>query len=208
MNLNSKSLIVIGSILFIFQLANFFSISSISPALERAQVLSAISSVIIVLIGFSFKEFNSNSARKVELEGENKFIFDDNIPENVLNELAWGSEAILTSTAAATILIHKDGKNILKRGIISGDIFKPGATCFRSIKEMRLISLSNMKLYPGRDEFTSFCPDIPSILIIPINNNSFMVVGGWSIRCFTKSDELWLKNWAKKLNNIFLTSSI
>ena len=207
MNFNSKTIIIIGSILFIFQLGNFISIDSISPALERAQVLSALSSVIIVLIGFLFKQFNPNLGDRVELKGENKFIFDPHLPPDILDELAWGSEAILTSTAAATILIHNDGKNILRRGITSNDIFKPGQTCLRAIKDMKLISLANTKFYPGRDEFFSFCPNVPSIIIIPINNKSFILIGGWSYRCFTKSDEKWIKNWSKKLNNIFLKNS-
>ena len=76
---NGKTLIIIGSVLFCFQLGNFFSIDSISPAFERAQVLSAISSVIIILIGFLFKEFNSKLSERVELNGENKFIFDPDI---------------------------------------------------------------------------------------------------------------------------------
>ena len=122
-------------------------------------------------------------------------------------ELAWGSEAILTSTAAATILIHKDGKNILKRGITSNNIFTPGETCLRSIKDMKIISLANTKFYPGRDEFLSFCQNVPSILIIPINQKSFILIGGWSYRCFTKSDEKWLNNWSKKVNNIFIKNS-
>jgi len=207
MNFNGKTLIFIGSILFIFQLGNFFSIDTISPAFERAQVLSAISSVIIVLIGFLFKQFNPNSGDRVDLKGENKFIYDTNIPSDILDELAWGSEAILTSTAAASILIHNDGKNILKRGITSNEVFKPGEICLRSVKDMKIISLANTKFYPGRDEFFNFCPDVPSILIIPINNKSFILVGGWSYKCFTKSDEKWISNWSKKLNNIFLNNS-
>jgi len=204
MNFNGKTLIIIGSILFLFQLGNFFSIDSISPALERAQVLSAISSVIIVLIGFLFKQFNPKLGEKVELKGENKFIFDPNIPADILDELAWGSEAILTSTAAATILIHNNGKNILRRGITSDNVFNPGETCLRSVRDMKLISLANTKFYPGKDEFFSFCPNVPSIIIIPINNKSFILIGGWSCRCFTKSDEKWINNWSKKLKNIFL----
>ena len=207
MNFNGKTLIIIGSILFIFQLGNFFSIDTISPAFERAQVLSAISSVIIVLIGFLFKQFNPNSGDRVDLKGENKFIYDTNIPSDILDELAWGSEAILTSTAAASILIHNDGKNLLKRGITSNEVFKPGEICLRSVKDMKIISLANTKFYPGRDEFFNFCPDVPSILIIPINNKSFILVGGWSCKCFTKSDEKWISNWSKKLNNIFLNNS-
>ena len=204
---NGKTLIIIGSILFFFQLGNFFSIDSISPALERAQVLSAISSVIIVLIGFLLKQYNPNLGDRVELKGENKFIFDPDLPTDILDELAWGSEAILTSTAAATILIHNDGKNILRRGITSNDIFKPGETCLRAMKDMKLISLANTKFYPGKDEFFSFCPNVPSIIIIPINLKSFILIGGWSYRCFTKSDEQWIKNWSKKLSNIFLKNS-
>ena len=208
MGFNGKSLIGIGLILFFFQIANFFSIEKITPELERAQVLAAIASLIIILIGFLFREFQSLAGEKAKLKGENKFLFDRNIPDEVIDELAWGSEAILTSTAAAAILIHNDGVNILRRGITSDNEFIPGETCLRSIKEMKLISLANTKFYPGRDEFLNFCPDIPSILVIPINKKAFILIGGWSSKCFTKSDEKWINNWSKKINNIFSKNSI
>ena len=208
MGFNGKSLILIGLLLFIFQLANFFSIKTITPELERAQVLAAIASLIIILIGFLFKQFEPLAGEKVDLNGENKFLFDKNIPDQVIDELAWGSEAILTSTAAAAILIHNNGVNILRRGIISTNDFKPGETCLRSIKDMKLISLANTKFYPGRDEFFNFCEDIPSILVVPINSKAFILIGGWSAKCFTKSDEKWINNWSKKINNIFLKNNI
>jgi len=208
MGFNGKSLILVGAILFIFQIANFISIDTITPELERAQVLAAIASLIIILIGFLFKQFEPLSGEKAALKGENKFLFDRNIPDEVIDELAWGSEAILTSTAAATILIHNDGVNILRRGITTSDEFKPGETCLRSIKDMKLISLANTKFYPGRDEFFNFCTDIPSILVVPINSKAFILIGGWSTKCFTKSDEKWINNWSKKINNIFLKYNI
>jgi hypothetical protein len=203
MGFNGKSLILIGLILFIFQIANFISIETVTPELERAQVLAAIASLIIILIGFLFKQFEPLAGEKAALKGENKFLYDKNMPDEVMDELAWGSEAILTSTAAATILIHNNGVNVLRRGITSNNDFKPGETCLKSIKDMKLISLANTKFYPGRNEFFSLCPDIPSILIVPINNNAFILIGGWSAKCFTKSDEKWIMNWAKKINNIF-----
>ncbi len=208
MGFNGKSLILIGLILFIFQIANFFSIEIITPELERAQVLAAIASLIIILIGFLFKQFEPLAGKKANLKGENKFIFDKNIPNEVIDELAWGSEAILTSTAAAAILIHNDGVNILRRGITSSNEFSPGDTCLRSTKDMKLISLANTKFYPGRDEFSDFCPEIPSILVVPINAKAFILIGGWSAKCFTKSDEKWINNWSKKINNIFLKNNI
>ena len=208
MGFNGKSLIFIGAILFIFQIANFISIDSITPELERAQVIAAIASVIIILIGFLFKQFQPLAGEKADLKGENKFIFDKDIPDEVIDELAWGSEAILTSTAAASILIHNDGVNILRRGIISNNEFYPGETCLRSVKDMKLISLANTKFYPGRDEFFNFCPDIPCILVVPINRKAFILIGGWSPKCFTKSDEKWINNWSKKINNIFSNNNI
>ena len=208
MGFNGKSLILVGAILFIFQIANFISIETITPELERAQVLAAIASLIIVLIGFLFKQFEPLDGEKAALKGENKFLFDRNMPDEVIDELAWGSEAILTSTAAAAILIHNNGVNILRRGITSNNDFKPGETCLRSIKDMKLISLANTKFYPGRDEFFNFCAEIPSILVVPINSKAFILIGGWSAKCFSKSDEKWINNWSKKINNIFSKNKI
>ena len=208
MGFNGKSLILVGVILFIFQIANFISIETITPELERAQVLAAIASLIIILVGFLFKQFEPLAGEKAALKGENKFLFDRNMPDEVIDELAWGSEAILTSTAAAAILIHNDGVNILRRGITSSNDFKPGETCLRSIKDMKLISLANTKFYPGRDEFFNFCAEIPSILVVPINSKAFILIGGWSAKCFTKSDEKWISNWSKKINNIFSRNKI
>ena len=208
MGFNGKSLILVGVILFIFQIANFISIETITPELERAQVLAAIASLIIILVGFLFKQFEPLAGEKAALKGENKFLFDRNMPDEVIDELAWGSEAILTSTAAAAILIHNDGVNILRRGITSSNDFKPGETCLRSIKDMKLISLANTKFYPGRDEFYNFCDEIPSILVVPINSKAFILIGGWSAKCFTKSDEKWINNWSKKINNIFSKNKI
>ena len=203
MNFNGKNLIIIGSILFLLQLINFVSINQITPEIERAQVLAAISSIIIILIGLLFQRISPISGEKVELKGENGFIYDPTIPTTLLNELAWGSEAILTSTAAATMLINNKGKNILKRGIISKKNFIPKDICLRSLKENKFISLVNTKFYPGSEEFDDFCKDIPSVLVIPVNKQCFILVGGWSSRCFTKSDEKWIINWSKKLLVLF-----
>ena len=203
MKFNGKSLIITGFILFILQLINFISLSEINPEIGRAQVLSALSAIIIILIGLLFERISPISGKKVDLKGHNGFNYDSKIPPELLDELAWGSESILTSTAAASVLIHNKGTNILKRGIISKNNFTPGDICLRSLKENKLISLVNTKFYPGREEFDDFCKDIPSILIIPVNEECFILIGGWSTRCFTKSDEKWIINWSKKLLKMF-----
>ena len=94
MGFNGKSLILVGVILFIFQIVNFISIETITPELERAQVLAAIASLIIILVGFLFKQFEPLAGEKAALKGENKFLFDRNMPDEVIDELAWGLSLI------------------------------------------------------------------------------------------------------------------
>ena len=203
MKFNGKTVITLGMVFFIFQLINFISINEINPEIERAQVLAALSSIFIILIGLLFERIDPKSGEKVILEGDNKFIYEEEIPKELLDELAWGSEAILTSTAAASILIHYKGKNILKRGIISQSEFNLGEICKRSIKDMKMISLVNTNFYPGKEEFNDFCPNLPSIMIFPVKKDLIILIGGWSTRCFTKSDEKWISNWIKRLPKIF-----
>ena len=138
--------------------------------------------------------------------GDIKFIYDNDIPKDLMDELAWGSEAILTSTAAASILINYKGKTILRRGIVSQNEFIPGEICKRSINDMKMISLVNTKFYPGKEEFDDFCPNLPSILVYPVKKDLIILIGGWSTRCFTKSDEKWIMNWIKKLPQLFENS--
>ena len=206
MGFNGKTIITLGIVFFIFQLINFVSINEINPEIERAQVLAALSSISIILIGILFERINPKSGEKVFLEGNNKFEYDDEIPKDLLDELAWGSQAILTSTAAASILINYRGKNILKRGIISPNEFNLGEICKRSIKDMKMISLVNTKFYPGKEEFDDFCPNLPSVLIFPVQKDLIILIGGWTTRCFTKSDEKWIMNWIKKLPKIIENS--
>ena len=207
MGFNGKTIITLGIIFFLFQLINFISINEINPEIERAQVLAALSSIFIILIGLLFERIDTKSGEKVHLNGDNKFVYEKEIPKELLDELAWGSQAILTSTAAASILINYRGKNILKRGIVSSNDFNPGEICKRSIKNMKMISLVNTKFYPGKEEFNDFCPNLPSILIYPVKKDLIILIGGWSSRCFTKSDEKWIMNWIKKLPKIFENSN-
>jgi len=207
MGFNGKTIVTLGVVLFIFQLANFISIQEINPEIERAQVLAALSSIFIILIGLLFERIDPKSGEKVLLKGDNKFIYEEEIPRDLLEELAWGSQAILTSTAAASILINYKGKNILRRGIVSQNEFNLGDICKRSIKDMKMISLVNTNFYPGKEEFDDFCPDLPSILIYPVKKDLIILIGGWSTRCFTKSDEKWIMNWVKKLAKIFENSN-
>ena len=80
MGFNGKTLISVG-VIFYFSVSKFLFIDSITPELQRAQIISAISSLIIVLLGFLFKQFKPINNAKADLIGENTLIFDSNILE-------------------------------------------------------------------------------------------------------------------------------
>jgi hypothetical protein len=50
---------------------------------------------------------------------------------------------------------------------------------------------------PG--EFACLPEGLPALVVQPIGSEGLLLLGGWSPRCFSRSDELWLEGWALKL---------
>lgn len=36
-------------------------------------------------------------------------------------------------------------------------------------------------------------------MVQPLGESGWVVIGGWSERCFSRSDERWLSGWAERL---------
>ena len=192
----------VGISLITFSILNIYYTEQITPALVRAESLAGISSIIIITISFLWDNINIKETEKVTLKGKEGFYLLDNLDQEIKNELAWGSHLILTATAASTILIHWEGKTILKRGLLSDSDFTPGEICKRAIDQHRLVSLVNTSLFPGSYEFDSIINELPSIIIYPISTKGLTIVGGWSKRCFTKADEKWISGWSEKIYSL------
>ncbi len=199
----SKSIIAFASVLLMSILINSLTVESVTASFQRSQIIGSISSILLLLIGFLWEKISPFDVKKVSLNGKEAFEYDKTLEANILDEIAWGSETILTATAAASILIYIDNKVILKRGIISEKEFMPGHVTKRVIDSQRKLSLSNTKFYPNVEEFEAVCNSLPSVITFPISNKGVLIVGGWSPSCFTKSDEKWIENWCIKISNIF-----
>ena len=191
--------IVFGSFLLILSIINIATANEINPTLVRAETISGISSIALLTIGYLWNDINPRQATKAKLKGKEGFELCSELSEDQKNELAWGSQQILKSTAASTILIYWDNKVILRRGLITNNVFKPGKICERAIHQKRLISLVNTELYPGREEFDSILNDLPAVIVYPLSDRGLAIVGGWSKRSFTNSDEKWISGWSDKL---------
>ena len=70
------------------------------------------------------------------------------------------------------------------------------------------ISLVNTTLFPGRAEFDGMLPSLPAIVVCPMGNDGAVIVGGWSPRCFTRSDERWLEGWTQRLRTTLETGEV
>ena len=195
----SSLVIVFGSFLLILSIINIASANQVIPSLVRAETISGIASISLITIGYLWTEINPKEPTKVKLEGREGFELCNQLSKEEKNELAWGSQQILTATAASTILIYWDNRVILRRGLISNKPFKPGEICNRALDQKRLISLVNTELFPGREEFDCVLNDLPAVIIYPLSNRGLTIVGGWSKRSFTNSDEKWISGWSDKL---------
>ena len=88
---------------------------------------------------------------------------------------------------------------LIRRGLITDSKFQPGEICRRSKNRQELISLVKTALYPGRAEFDAVLPGLPAVMVQPLGERGWIVLGGWSERCFTRADERWLTGWAERL---------
>ena len=191
--------IIFGSFLLILSILNIVTSNQINPPLVRAETISGIASIALITIGYLWTEIKPKQPSKVFLDGKEGFELCNELTDDQKNELAWGSQQILIATAASTILIYWDNKVILRRGLISDNVFEPGEICKKSIDQNRLISLVNTDLFPGRAEFDSVLNNLPAVIVYPLDKRGITIVGGWSKRSFTNSDEKWISGWSDKL---------
>ncbi len=169
------------------------------PQLERAEIIACLSSIILIGTGIWSNKIVPTKFPKANLKGRNGLFIEDSLPSQVKDEIAWGTHNILIATAASTILIYLNGKTILRRGIINDQQFNPDKICKQTRDKGKLLSLANTKNYPGSFEFDSVVENLPSVLIYPLSTKGFVIVGGWTPRCFTNSDEIWISNWSERL---------
>jgi hypothetical protein len=180
-------------------LLNQLSAPELNPALERAAVLASLMAVGLMLVAVLWTRATPIAPERVALEGEQGLELDPGLPEELRRELAWGSRLLLTATPAASLLVHWRGRILLRRGVLGTSPFEPGEICRRASASGRAISLVNLRLYPGRGEFSALPEGTPAVVVQPIGRDGWLLVGGWSPRCFSRSDELWMEGWADKL---------
>ena len=195
----ARAVLICALLLLGLTVTNAGLAESVTPELQRAEVLAGMAAVGLMLVAVLWTRANPRSAEKVPLQGEQGLVICDQLNDLQKQELAWGSHMLLTATPAATVLVLWRQQVVLRRGLISQSPFQPGAITMRAMERDQTISLVNTSLFPGRAEFDAMLPSLPAILVCPMGNEGVVVVGGWSPRCFTRSDERWLEGWTQRL---------
>jgi len=175
--------------------------AEITPPLERADVLAAALAVGLMLVAALWTRAVPEAASRAALAGEEGLELAPGLPAHLAEELGWGSQMLLTATPAATLLVLWDGRPLLRRGLLADQTFVPGALCGLARSRGEAISLVDLRLYPGRAEFDALLPALPAVVVQPLAARGWVVLGGWSVRCFSRSDLLWLEGWARRLTD-------
>jgi hypothetical protein len=169
------------------------------PPLVRASVLAALFAVGLMVVAVLWTRAVPEAAERVDLQGDEGLELAPGLPRQLLQDLGWGSQMLLTASPAAVVLVMWRGEVLLRRGLLGSIPFIPGPICARALERGQAISLVNLALYPGRAEFDSLLPGLPAVLIQPIADQGLVLLGGWSARCFSRSDLVWVEGWAQRL---------
>lgn len=209
----SRVIQAVGLLGLVLVVLNAFTASAPvpDPSLERADVLGSILAVLLLLVGLLWERVEPLQPERVPLAGQEAFSLVEGLPEGLARELAWGSTMLLTATPAACVLVHWQGRTLLRRGLQPTEAsppFHPGPICERCLASGKAISLVDLRLYPGRDEFTPLLPGLPSVVVQPLAGEGLVLIGGWSPRCFSRSDLAWLEGWGRRLAEELTTGSV
>ena len=195
--------LVAGVIGLSLTVINQLSAGHADPSLQRAGVLASILAVVLMLVGLLWTRITPEPAQRADLKGEERLWFSDGMAEELRRELAWGSALLLTATPAATLLLQWQGVVLLRRGLQpeadGQERFAAGPICERAVQTGRAISLVDLRLYPGRGEFEPLLEGLPSVVVQPLGEAGVLLLGGWSARCFSRSDLVWLEGWGRRL---------
>ena len=80
-----------GVLVLGLSILNASTAETITPSLERADVLAGMAGVGLMLVSILWTRASPRSPEAVELEGEQGFVLSSDLADEVRAELAWGS---------------------------------------------------------------------------------------------------------------------
>lgn len=195
----ARAAVLLGLSGLVLSVVNQATAARLEPPLERASVLAGILSVLLMLAGVLWQRVLPDPAPRASLQGEEGLRLADSLPADLREELGWGSTMLLTATPAAVVMVQREDTCLLRRGLLADSPFQPGPICRQASQRQRAISLVDLAPYPGRDEFQPILNGLPSVVVQPLGPKAWLLVGGWTARCFDRGDLVWIEGWGRRL---------
>ena len=79
-------------------------------------VLYTMAGSVLMLVAILWTRAVPVAPERVDLSGRQGLELAEQLPEGLQQELAWGSRMLLTATPAASLLLHWQGRTLLRRG--------------------------------------------------------------------------------------------
>ncbi|NJL47756.1 MAG: cofactor assembly of complex C subunit B [Leptolyngbyaceae cyanobacterium SM2_5_2] len=168
----------------------------------RSDVMGVILSALLILTGLLWQRVQPVSPEAVVLTGEEGFELDEALPEFTKTELAWASHLLLTNTVTRSMVVYKQGQVLMRRGVLAPTAeVTPGPILKRVLETGKAVYLVNLKIYPGRVEFTYLPENTQGVICQPMGAEGVLILAANAPRSYTKQDEAWIEGIADKLSH-------
>ncbi|MBD2428649.1 cofactor assembly of complex C subunit B [Phormidium sp. FACHB-1136] len=201
--------LVAGSLGGTLLLLNRLLTPGLTESQARSDVVGVILSALLVLTGLLWQRVQPIPPEAVVLDGEEGFDLDPALPDAVKTELAWASHLLLTNTVTRSVVVYSQGRVLLRRGVLGPTAtVDPGPILKRVLETGKAIYLVNLKIYPGRVEFTYLPPNTQGVICQPLGDQGALILAANAPRSYTKQDEAWVEGIADKLTYSLATLAI
>jgi len=201
--------LVAGSLGGTLLLLNRLLTPGLTESQARSDVVGVILSALLVLTGLLWQRVQPIPPEAVVLDGEEGFDLDPALPDAVKTELAWASHLLLTNTVTRSVVVYSQGQVLLRRGVLGPTAtVDPGPILKRVLETGKAIYLVNLKIYPGRVEFTYLPPNTQGVICQPLGDQGALILAANAPRSYTKQDEAWVEGIADKLTYSLATLAI
>ncbi|MBD1876817.1 cofactor assembly of complex C subunit B [Nodosilinea sp. FACHB-131] len=178
----------------------------LTPALTESQarsdVMGVILSALLILTGLLWQRVQPTLPEAVTLIGAEGLELDDALPDAAKTELAWASHLLLTNTVTRSVVVYRQGKTLLRRGILAPKAeVTPGPILRRVLETGKAVYLVKLSIYPGRVEFDYLPENTQGVICQPMGQGGALILAANAPRSYTRQDEAWIEGIADKLGH-------
>ncbi|MBW4461498.1 MAG: cofactor assembly of complex C subunit B [Nodosilinea sp. WJT8-NPBG4] len=178
----------------------------LTPALTESQarsdVMGVILSALLILTGLLWQRVQPTLPEAVVLIGEEGLELDEALPDATKTELAWASHLLLTNTVTRSVVVYRQGKTLLRRGILAPKAeVTPGSILKRVLETGKAVYLVKLSIYPGRVEFDYLPENTQGVICQPMGQGGALILAANAPRSYTRQDEAWIEGIADKLGH-------